>query len=194
MIMIPIETSRHEADETGRRPVLSMQTLFQCNRRHRLAKDCNADLAVSENGQALIESAFALPVLFGLLFCFMEVCLAFYTKDMVCESAREGTQYAMFHSSNCKTFIGGTAGASGSCAQTQAQVATYIQNLGWPNLAGGTMATPTVTYITFPPFAAGNIVGNEVQVTVTYTFPIFMPFVPTSAWTLSSTSVMTIIN
>jgi hypothetical protein len=113
---------------------------------------------------------------------------------MVSESAREGTQYAMFRSSTCKTFISGVPGASGSCAAANTDVQTYVSNLGWPNLAGGTMGTPSVTYLT-PAGAAGtNTVGDNVKVTVTYTFPIFMPFVPASAWTLSSTSVMTIIN
>ena len=36
-------------------------------------------------------------------------------------------------------------------------------------------------------------VGNPVKITVTYVFPITMPFVPASSLTMKSTSQMTII-
>jgi Flp pilus assembly protein TadG len=157
-------------------------------------RDLNRVLVRSENGQSLIELAVTLPVLLLFLFCFIEVCLAFYSYNMISESAREGTQYAMYHSSTCTTANDGYKGTVGSCSQTQAQVAAYVQNLGWPNIAGGTMATPTVTYITATGSTTpGNVVGNSVQITVTYTMPIIVPLVPRGAWTMSSSSVMAII-
>jgi Flp pilus assembly protein TadG len=162
--MIPIKSIRRKLDTTG------------------------------ESGQSIIESAIAFPVLFMLLFAFIEVCFAFYTQDMISESAREGTEYAMFHSSTCATFIAGVPDAAGTCTATTAQVQSYIQGLGWPNIAGGTMATPTVTYLT-PAGASGgtNIPGDEVQIKVTYTMPITIPFLPHAPLTMSSTSTMTIM-
>ena len=152
------------------------------------------NLAAGENGQSMIETAVSLPVLFLLLFCFMEVCLAFYTKDMISESAREGTQYAMFRSSTCTSYVNGT---TGTCEAKDTAVKTYVANLGWPNLAGGSMGTSNVSvvYLTNTGATGGtNTVGDEVQVTVTYAFPIILPFVPKGGLTLSSTSTMTILN
>jgi Flp pilus assembly protein TadG len=135
----------------------------------------------SEDGSALIEFALTLPTLCGLLFCFLELCLLFYSYDMISESAREGTRYAIVRGASCQT----TAGAS--CETTAAQVNTYVSNLGWPNLAGGTMVVDT----TYP--KGSDAVGNPVQIKVTYTFRITMHFVPTNSISLSSTSVMYIL-
>jgi Flp pilus assembly protein TadG len=158
-------------------------------RRFLLSRGRNAGLTVGEDGQTLIEMAVSLPILFALIFCFMELCLAFYTYDMISEAAREGAQYAMVRSINCVT---NNSSGSVSCTATSTQVNTYVKNLGWPNIAGGTIA-PATTYIQVSPNAAGNIPGNYVNVTVTYVFPIKMPFVPTKALTLTSSSQMYII-
>ncbi len=135
----------------------------------------------SEDGSALIEFAITLPTLCGLLFCFLELCLLFYSYDMISESAREGTRYAIVRGASCQT----TAGVS--CETTAAKVNTYVSNLGWPNLGGGTMVVDT----TYP--KGSDAVGNPVQTKITYTFRITMPFVPTNSISLSSTSVMYIL-
>jgi Flp pilus assembly protein TadG len=149
----------------------------------------NAGLTVGEDGQTLIEMAITLPIMFALIFCFMELCLVFYTYDMISESAREGAQYAMLRSTDCVT---NNAGVSVPCTATSTQVNTYVSHLGWPNIAGGTI-TPATTYIQVSPNAAGNIPGNYVNVAVTYVFPIKMPFVSKNSITLKSSSQMYII-
>jgi Flp pilus assembly protein TadG len=144
------------------------------------------DAAGGEEGSALIETAASLPVLFVFIFCFMELCMAFYSYDMISESAREGTRYAMLLSSTC------TNSSGGSCTATAAQVNTYVGGLGWANLAGGTMTVST-TYKTPAGGAGTNIVSDFVVVQITYVFPITMPFVPKNSITLKSTSQMPII-
>jgi len=158
-------------------------------RRFLLLQDRNAGLTFGEDGQTLIEMAVSLPVLFALIFCFMELCLVFYTYDMISESAREGAQYAMVRSVDCVT---NNSGASVPCTATSTQVNTYVTNLKWPNLAGGTL-TPATTYIQVSPNGAGNYPGNYVNVAVTYVFPIKMPFVSKNSITLNSSSQMYII-
>jgi Flp pilus assembly protein TadG len=149
----------------------------------------NAGLTVGEDGQTLIEMAITLPIMFALIFCFMELCLVFYTYDMISESAREGAQYAMLRSTDCVT---NNAGVSVPGTATSTQVNTYVSHLGWPNIAGGTI-TPATTYVQVSPNAAGNIPGNYVNVAVTYVFPIKMPFVSKNSITLNSSSQMYII-
>lgn len=139
-------------------------------------------LAAREDGSALIEFAVTLPVLFTLLFCFMELCLALYTRDLISECAREGTRYAMVRGASCTTYPG-----SASCTVTAAQVETYVMGLGRPNIAGGTMSVNA----SYP--NGTQAVGSPVSVTVNYAFPISMPFVHALSINMSSSSQMTII-
>jgi len=139
-------------------------------------------LTASEDGSTLIEFAVTLPVMFMLLFMFMELCLIFYTHDMISEVAREGTRYAMVRGGSCPN------STTPTCKVNSAQVNAYVNSIGWPNLGGGTMTVNT-QYSD----AANESVGSTVQVTVTYVFNITMPFVPRSAITMTSTSKMYII-
>jgi Flp pilus assembly protein TadG len=134
----------------------------------------------SADGSSLIEFAITLPTLFALIFCFMELCMVFYTYDMISESAREGTRYAMVRGASCPST------ANPTCRATIAQVNAYVSGLGWPNVGGGKVTPNTV-------YDGAEAVGTHVQVTVTYTFPITLPFVPTKPISLSSTSKATII-
>jgi hypothetical protein len=136
---------------------------------------------VEEDGQSMVEVAVTLPVVFTLIFCFMEMCLAFYTHNMISELAREGTRYAMVRGSSCLTM------ASASCQATALQVNTFVSGIGFPNLGGGAII-PLTTY------PDGNAaIGSRVQISITYVFPITMPFVPTNSISMSTISVATII-
>jgi len=177
---------RRKANGAGRRSTGSMRGLLRRGRQNRAAEERSRDAAGSEGGSALIETAASLPVLFALLFCFMELCLVFYSYDMISESAREGTRYAMLLSSTCTTSSGA------SCTATAAQVNSYVSGLGWPNLAGGTMTVST-TYKTRAGGAGTNIVSDFVVVQITYVLPITMPFVPKNSITLKSTSQMVLV-
>ena len=134
-----------------------------------------------EEGSALVEFAVTLPVLFTLIFCFMEMCLAFYTHQMISEAAREGTRYAMFHGASCPN------STSPTCEATAAQVNAAVSGMGWPDVAGGTLTVAT----TYPD--GNEAVGSRVQVKVTYVFPISMPFVPKNSLTMTSTSLTYIL-
>ncbi len=151
--------------------------------------DGNSNAAGGEAGQTMIEMAVALPVLFALIFCFMELCMAFYTYDMISESAREGARYAIVRGAGCPNTT------SPTCEATAAEVDTYVKGLGWPNIAGGTMSVCTYyndnACNTNP--AGSEAKGDPVKVTITYVFPITMPFVPTHSITLTSSSQMDII-
>ncbi len=140
-----------------------------------------AALRSNESGANLIEYALGLTVLFTLTFCFMELCMVYYSYDLIEELAREGTRYAMVRGATCPT------ATSPTCEVTASQVNSYVSSLSYPNPGGGTI-TPNTSY------PDGNeSVGSRVQVTVTYVFPIRMPFVPKSSLTMSNTSVMRIV-
>ncbi len=129
-----------------------------------------------ERGGALLDTALTLPIVFTLFFCFMEMCLIAYAKNLITECAREGTRYAMYHGSTCPT------SSNPTCQASATQINTYVSSLGWPNLSGGTLSVST----TFP--NGSQAPGNYVQVQVNYSMPVTMPFVPVSTFSLTSTS------
>ena len=184
--MVLMNAIGRHANGTGRRCAGLLRALLRRDCDLAVAEGRSRDATGNEDGSALIETAVSLPVLFTLLFCFMELCLAFYSYDTISESAREGTRYAMLLSSTCTNSSGAT------CTATAAQVNSYVTGLGWPNLAGGTMTVST-TYKTPAGGVGTNIVSDFVVVQITYVFPITMPFVPKNSITLKSTSQMPII-
>jgi len=134
-----------------------------------------------QEGSALVEFALTVPILFSFFFGLIEVSLASYCHQVISESAREGTRYAMVHGSSCQT------GSGTSCTVTASAVNSFVAAEGWPNLGGGTMSANT----TFPD--GNQAAGSRVQVTVTYLFPFRVPFIPPSTLTMSSTSVTYIV-
>jgi Flp pilus assembly protein TadG len=137
--------------------------------------------ALRENdGQALVETALSCVVLFGFVFCYIELCIAVYAHNMISECAREATRYAIVRGSTCQT------GSGVSCTATADSITAYVMGRGWPN-PGGTMNV----YPTFPD--GDQKPGSRVQVYITYTLPMIVPFIPAQALTMKSMSVMYII-
>lgn len=134
-----------------------------------------------EDGGSMIEFAITLPTLFALIFCFIEMCLMLYTYQMISEAARQGTRYAMVRGASCPTT------ANPTCEVNAAAVNTYVSGLSWPNVGGGTVSPVT----TYPD--GDEAVGHHVQVKVSYTFHLVLPFVPNTSFALSSTSKTTIV-
>ena len=163
-----------------------LRALFRPGRRFSRRDSRERGCLRGEEGAAnLVEFALTLPILLGVIFGLMQVCLAFYTYEYISELAREGTRYAIFHGPTCLT----SGGAS--CTATAANVNSYVAGLGWPNLGGVAFSASNVT-TTFPG-TGGELVNNPVVVTVTYQFPYHIPFVTSKTLTLSSTSQMTIV-
>ncbi len=134
-----------------------------------------------EEGSSLVEFTLSVPVLLTFFFGLIQVCIATYTRTAISECAREGTRYAMVHGSSCET------STNASCTLTAPAINSYVSGASWPNIGGGTMTANT----TYPD--GNESPGSRVQVTVTYAFPFRVPYVPVSTLTLSSTSVMYIV-
>jgi Flp pilus assembly protein TadG len=143
----------------------------------------------AEKGSSIVEFAMASVILFTLIFGVMAIGLALYSYNVVSEAAREATRYAIVRGSACNSFT--------NCNIDQTGLQTYVQGIGFPGItpssltvaasaksATGTICTPTLKPCNKP--------GNPVKVTVTYTFPLVIPFVPRRTLTMSSTSQMTI--
>ena len=145
--------------------------------------------ACGEEGSALVEFALMLAVLMTFIFGLIEVSMALFMHQVIAEEAREGTRYAIVRGATCQT----PAGAS--CTTTVAAVESYVASTGWPTIGGGHLAVNA----SFPGGLASNCAagsqnqGCPVQVTVTYGFPLSIPMIPKSTLTMSSNSVMYIV-
>jgi Flp pilus assembly protein TadG len=134
----------------------------------------------SESGGSVVEFALTAPILLTIVFGLMEVCMASYCREMISEVAREGTRYAIVHGATC------TTPNNASCTVSAATINSYVTNV-WPRMGGGTMNVNT----TFPD--GNQNPGSRVQVTVTYNFPLSIPWIPASTLTMSTASVMYIV-
>lgn len=135
-----------------------------------------------ENGATLIEFAISLSAMLMFLFVLMETCIAIYTYAMVSDCAREATRWAITRGSTCQT------SSSTSCTATTTQISAHATGMGFPNPGGGTMTATTTFPDTTDNCSTDDAPGCRVKVSISYTMPIKLPFVPNNSlsWTTSS--------
>jgi TadE-like protein len=176
-----------------------------------------------EEGAALVEMTLVcffvyLPMLFGIV----QVSLALYTYNFICDAARQATRYASVRGvESCtisSTFpdcnLSPTTGVNPTSSDGSASLRTHVQNVGYPgmDLSKLTMATTwwsanvtnpgdgTYSYTDWNTQCtttdlngnACNTPGNAVKVVVTYPYTIRIPFITGYTITLTSTSQMVI--
>jgi Flp pilus assembly protein TadG len=124
--------------------------------------------------------AVSLITLLTLMFAVIEGGLAVYSYHFIAEAAREGARYAMVRGSSCTSF-------TSACPATAAQIQSYVTGLGYPgiNTAASAMTVTAIwcapTGSTPPACSAGtNAPGQIVRVSITYKFPLQLPFLPPS--------------
>jgi Flp pilus assembly protein TadG len=150
-----------------------------------------------EEGQTIVETAMSIIILMTFMFGVMEGSLAVYSYHFISEAAREGARYAMVRGSTAGAACG-TSYNSYDCVASAANIQTYVQFLGYPGINPSNM-TVTSAWATF---ATGNSCpaspspcnspGNQVTVTVSYSFPLNVPFIPPHTYTMSSSAAMII--
>ena len=107
----------------------------------------------SERGQALIETALVIVLIFTIVFSIFEIGWLMYTYSVLADAANEGVRYAMVHS-------GGDP--SGTQTRVKTFAATSMHNVNTITIAE-----------TFPDGSA--IPPNRVRVTVSYTYVPYLP-------------------
>ena len=147
-------------------------------------------LVCDEDAAEMVEFALAAMILFTLIFAIIEFCLAMYASSFTAYAAQQGARYAMVRGSDWTSSCA-SAGSYGCKAVTQATVQNYVLSLGGLNLKASdiTVTWPTKT-------AAGATCtqysqGCQVEVTVSYSFNLSVPFLQASI-PFSSTSEETI--
>jgi Flp pilus assembly protein TadG len=143
-----------------------------------------------EEGTTTLEFAIAAAIFFTMIFGVLEIGLALYAHHFIAEAARQGTRYAMVRGNTCT--INGT-----SCTASTSQIQNYILGQVYPGIDSSQLSVATV-YSAYPagatcsPNANCANPGNLVTVTVNYSFPYAVPFLPSSLLAMSSSSSVVI--
>jgi len=116
--------------------------------------DRQREVAWRGRKQLWLSLQLTLPTLFAFLFCFINTCLLLYSYEMISQSEREGTRYAMVRGASCPTSTNPT------CEVTASQVNTYVSGKTWP-----TCRRDHNSKYTYPD--GNEAVGSRVKVTVT---------------------------
>jgi Flp pilus assembly protein TadG len=142
-------------------------------------------------GSALIEFAFVLPLLALIMFGVIDFGRALYAYHFVSNAAREATRWASVRGSQCKAW-------DQACPAKPADVQNYVAGIVPPGIDPSPQAL-SVTAAWIPPpenpasyIGPDNSPGCAVQVQVTYNFKFILPFMPTSTYSMQSTSEMII--
>lgn len=155
-----------------------------------------------EDGSSIVEMAFAMMVLVGMMTGICEVSLGWYYAHFCSDGARQATRYAMVRgSASCTNTPNLT-----TCDATAAQIKAYVQGLGYPGVVGTSVGVTTTWYSanTTSPSVGSTVTwtvcgtecnepGNMVKVVVTYPMTLPIPIAKsTYALHLSGTSQMVI--
>jgi Flp pilus assembly protein TadG len=153
------------------------------------------DWSHHEEGAVLVEIAFSIVILLSVVFGIMAISLALYSYFFVSEAAREATRYAIVRG-NSNSRPDCTSPGYATCIAQPTDIQSYVRDLAFPGVTASNI-TATSTWWTSTGGACGTtdsckIPGNRVQVTVSYPYPLSIPFGPQRTLTLASTSNMVV--
>lgn len=165
-----------------------------------------------EGGSAIVEMALSVSILVLLLVGISRLSIGLYAMDFLSQAAREGARWKIVRGNTCST---NTPGLD-HCGATQTDIQNYVQALGLPFASGVTVTrsylirqitldssgAPTASWVSTcsgtssvlcNSATADDTPGNQVTVTVSYTFPLWIPFVSGTNLPMSANSSMVIV-
>jgi TadE-like protein len=139
---------------------------------------------VSDRGQATIEFALVIIMLFLAVVSILELILFMHTYNVLADAAKEGVRYAIVHGANNSYKIvppcpcaklDGLPAPPGTSAEDPTNTYGVVKTFAQYSLHGTSSMTVTVTY----PDAAtatkpSNATPNRVKVTVSYPYQWFL--------------------
>jgi Flp pilus assembly protein TadG len=127
-----------------------------------------------DSGQSMIELAVMLPLLFAVMFGFIQFCMVMLGLSNISFAARLADRYACLHSSTSLSPV------------SQTKVNTLVARF--------VIKYPSNTYSSQLTYGgSGNVVGGTATVKVSVTYTMVIPFKTIPNITLSSTASGTII-
>lgn len=150
-----------------------------------------------ESGSSLVEFTVSSVALITIVIGLLQACLAVYDDSLISNIARDAARWAIVRGSTSCTNTPNLT----NCNATSDQIKSYIKGLNYTGIDGKNLGI-TVTWLTAsssPPVSwttcttgTCNAPGNAVEVTVTYSYPLNIPFLPANTAHLSSASQMVI--
>lgn len=149
-----------------------------------------------EEGSAAIEMAVSIPALLLVIVGMMKMCLAVYSYHYTSEAAREGARYAIVRGYGASTAHTACVAYESACVASSDNISSYVKALGYPALVPTNMTVTTswagfptgVTCTTPSPYPSCDQLGGLVTVTVQYSFPLSIPFLPTKTLNMTSSA------
>lgn len=158
----------------------------------------------NDEGGSLVETALSCLILIPILFGIIQLSIGLYCYHYSADAAREATRFTIVRGANCNLYMNSRAYCSPTDGDgngaTANDIAQYVKSLGYPY--SGSAVTTVQWCVPGSPATwtscsstRDNSIGNQVQVKVTYTYPLIVPFLKTTKFNLNlgSTSSMTIV-
>lgn len=178
--------------------------------RLKILKNCRA--LRREDGATMVEMAISLTVLLGAVFLIIQICFVLYAYNAVSEAAREASRYAAVRGSNSCNVLSSFPNCNLGPTTAGNPLQTVVQGMGYPMSNGmtvtaswwgppsvdnnGSTSWPTqCTTLQDGNLNYCNQAGNQVNVAVSYSMSLPIPFVShgLALFTLNSTSQMEIL-
>ena len=165
-----------------------------------------ANRIAHDEGATVVEMAVASIIALALIFGMFQLSMALYSYHFVAEAAREASRFAMVRGSECAANFSNSycspSASSNSGAQPQ-DVSTYVNSLGYPFASKLSTSTTWLAksqdsngYDIWTSCGTGitckHPFDHAVQVTVSYPYPLNVPFINKITINMASKSTMVI--
>jgi Flp pilus assembly protein TadG len=190
-------TTRQQQEPESLRPVESpLRSMLRVASRRASRAVRVLGPARSSEASVLLESAITYALVIAIMIGAMDISYAFFADQNVADAARQASRWAAVRGSNSCANVPNLD----DCGATSAEIQNYVQTLGYSGIAGSNMNVTTTwlaasssTPTTWTACGSEcNSPGNEVQVTVSYRFPLLLPFFRSTSVNFSSTGTMVI--
>jgi hypothetical protein len=121
-----------------------------------------------EEGQALVEFALSILLVFFIVLCCWELLMGIYTASVLADAAKEGVRYAIVHGSYSSLCSGPNSGTPCAYDPSAANVTARVRDYCSASLHDISAIDISVTYTD-----GNNTPPSRVSVTVTY---VYKPF------------------
>ena len=146
------------------------------------------------HGAMLVDFALSILIVLAAMFGVMDFCRAMYSYHFISYAAQEGARFAMVRGNGwvsngaCNTSAPPSFTTKYSCVANGTDVQNYVRSIALPGIVASDLTTSTTYPGTRPGCTSScscpngnNAAPCMVNVTVTYYFHFFMPFLPKSA-------------
>lgn len=152
-------------------------------------------------GAAAVEFALSATITLGMLIGCFQMFMMLYSYHYVSYAARDASRWTIVRGYYCSTYA---QTSMPGCPAAQSDIQTHVQGLSFPGITSSNVTVTASWYTTSynptswslcatgTPTGNCNEPGNLVKVKVNYAYQLNIPFFPSQAINMSSTSQLVI--